>query len=284
MAGAKQLKGINMPANRKGKTSDDSTEDYRLLEVIGEGGFGITHKAEHIKTGKLVCLKEAINLDAEDEELLIEEARNMWDLRHYGIPAVRDIIRMPNGHLALVMSYIEGKDLAHVIREHYPNGLDPEHVAWIAERVFNVLKYLHMHGVVHGDMKPQQIMVQPDIHGIVLVDYGLAMVKPKSKDESKGYTPYFCAPEQMEGKPLIPQTDLYGLGMTMIFALGGDVQNVRVPSDTPKEMVKLIKRLIRLDTRQRPEVWTREDLCETIKQVREADFGRKVSGMKPLTF
>jgi eukaryotic-like serine/threonine-protein kinase len=258
--------------------------NYRLLNKIAEGGFGETYRAEHLVTGQLSCVKWAtgIDVDPETEALLVEEAKSMWDLRHYGIPAIRDLIRMPDKKLGLVMSYVDGLTLAQIIEKNYPSGIEPEHVAWITERCLNVLKYLHLHGVVHGDVKPQNIIIQPESHTVVLLDYGLSLIKPRAKTEAKGYTPYFCAPEQMDFKTPIPETDLYGLGMTMIFALGGDVAHIKVPETTPPAMCDFIKEMIRRDPMRRPKVWEKVDLCETIREVRTKDFGRVASGMKPL--
>lgn len=253
---------------------------YKLLDKIAEGGFGITYKAIDITVDELVCIKHATNVSPEDEALLIAEAKAMWGLRHFSIPSIKHVLRMPDDSLSLVMDYIPGETLAQII-ERLGKGLDAEHVAWIAQRVLNVMKYLHMHGVIHGDIKPQNIIVQKDSHTVVLVDYGLSAVKPTSKTEAKGYTPYFASPEQIDGKTLIPETDLYGLGMTMIFALGGDVAHVSVPDSTPPALMQFIKNLIRRDPMKRPRVWD-VDLCEEIEKVRVADFRRSSSGMKPL--
>lgn len=258
--------------------------DYRIVRQIAEGGFGVTYEAENIELGTPVCIKHALHVGPEDEALLMAEAKSIWDLRHWGIPAIRSILRMPDKSLALVMSYVPGPTLAQLITNKYKDGLDAEHVAWIAERCLNTLQYLHLHGVVHGDMKPQNIIIQNDTHTVTLVDYGLAQVKPSSKTEAKGYTPYFAAPEQIEGKPLLPQTDLYGLGMSMIFALGGDVAAVKVPGNTPDNLSKFIKELIRREPLRRPDVWQKDNLCETIKEIRQKDFGRTASGMKALKF
>lgn len=266
--------------------------EYKFIEKIAEGGFGETYKAVHTLNGKLACIKYALNLSPEDEAMLIDEAGTIWDLRHYGIPACKGLLRMPDNKLSLVMSYVPGLTLAQYVEEHYPTGMDPEHVAWITERVLNILKYLHMHGVVHGDVKPQNIIVEAEKHTVVLVDYGLSQIKPSAKSGVKGYTPYFAAPEQITENPLtkelepsenppLPETDLYGLGISMIFALGGDVAHINVPSTVPPEMVKFIKSLIRRDPLKRPKVWT-TDLCEVIKEVRQKDFGRTASNMKPL--
>jgi serine/threonine protein kinase len=267
---------------------------YSLLEKIGEGGFGETWKVRHNALGTLACLKYAINVTPEDESLLLEEAKSMWELRHYSIPAIRDLVKMDDGKIALVMSYVPGPTLAQLVENNYPNGMDPEHVAWITERCLNVLYYLHHHGVIHGDVKPQNIIVEPEKHTVVMVDYGLSIVKPKRGTPTKGYTPYFAAPEQMaynaatkeyepSNTPPIPQTDLYGLGMTMIFALGGDVANVSIDgSKCPREMMNFIKSLIRRNPLKRPDVWENVNLCDTIRDVRMKDFGRVNSGMKPL--
>jgi len=255
--------------------------NYRIMEKIASGGFGTTYKGEHISTGCRVCIKHASNISALDEQLLLDEARACWDLRHWGIPCMRDILRMPDDSLALVMSYVPGRTIAQIIEEEYPQGLDPEHVAWITDRALNTLKYLHFNGVVHGDVKPGNIIIQNDSHALVLVDYGLSAIKPTSKDAAKGYTPYFAPPEQMLGGPLVPESDFFGLGMTMVYALGGDVEHVKVPGGTPEAMCGLIKKLIRREVLSRPN-WKTEDLCQTIEKVRLEDFGRSTSGFKPL--
>jgi len=256
--------------------------NYRILKQIAEGGFGITYEAEHIGTGCTVCIKHASHISASDEALLLSEARSCWDLRHWGIPAMRDILTMPDKSLALVMSYVPGPTLAEILEKpKYQNGLDPEHVAWITDRCLNILKYLHFNGVVHGDVKPQNIIIQPTDHTAVLVDYGLSAVKPSRKDGAKEFTPLFAAPEQEMGGVLLPQSDFYSLAMTMIFALGGDIEHIKVPGTTPNGMCGFIKRLIKREVLSRPD-WKEEDLCETFREIREGDFGRTYSNMKPL--
>lgn len=257
--------------------------EYRIVSKIADGGFGVTYRAEHLTLGTPVCIKHASHVSPADEELLLDEARAMWDLRHYGVPAVRDLIRLPDSSLALVMSYIPGRTVSEIrdlsCHEH---GMDPEHVAWIGERCLNVLKYLHMeHGVIHGDVKPQNIIVQNDTHTVVMVDYGLSQIKPTRSDTAKGYTPYFAAPEQVAGQIPIPETDFYGLAMTMVYALGGDVVRIKVPEAVPDPLCQFIKRLLRRDPLSRPR-WETEDLVETMRIVRRESFGRTHSNMKPL--
>lgn len=257
--------------------------DYKLVSKIAEGGFGKTYKGEHLLTGQPVCIKHCSEISADSEMVLIEEAKAMWDLRHYAIPAVRNVVRLEDNSLALVMSYIPGPTLFQIVEKH--KRLDAEHVAWIAQRILNALIYLHNHGVVHGDIKPQNVIVQPDTHTVVLVDFGLSMVKPKGSDAAKGFTEMFAPPEQMTGQVLIPESDLYSLGMTMIFALSGDTRHVtarEVPSHVPDALCNFVRRLVVRDPLSRPRVWQQENLCETIEQVRQEAFGRTNSKMKPL--
>lgn len=252
---------------------------YRILKKIAEGGFGITYAAEHVFLKTPVCIKHASFVSPQDEELMKEEAKSIWDLRHWAIPAIREVVKLTDGSLALVMSYVPGPTLAEVVEKN--NGLEPEHVCWIAERVLNALRYLHFNSVVHGDVKPQNIIIQPDTHQVVLVDYGLSLVRPRKDTINKGYTPFFASPEQERGMPLLPESDLFSLGVTMIYALGGDTAARQVPASTPDPLCKFIKKLVAFSALNRPN-WTKEDLCQTLSDVREKAFGRRYSNMKPL--
>jgi len=253
--------------------------NYRVLSMIAEGGFGKTYKGEHVILKTPVCIKHGHKISPQDEELLCEEARAVWDLRHYGIPAVRDLFKLDDGSVTLVTSYVPGPTLEQVIKK--VKKLEPEDISWITTRALNVLKYLHYQGIVHGDLKPQNIIIQPEQHSVVLVDYGLSAIRPSGNDRNKGYTPGFASPEQESGKTLVPETDFYGLGMTMIYALGGDIDRKKVPEDTPDPLCHFIKRLIVRDVLSRPS-WDKEDLIETFEKVREQAFGRLHSGFKKI--
>lgn len=263
----------------KSKAKGKIIGNYRIIAEIAEGGFGRTYKGEHTSLGTPVCLKHASKISPQDEQLLMEEAKAIWDLRHYSIPSIRDILKMDDGSLVLVMSFIPGPTLQQAIEK--TTRLDPENVAWIAERVLNALKYIHFHGVVHGDMKPSNIIVQPDSHQVSIVDFGLSMIRPSRSDQAKGYTPHFAAPEQINCETLLPETDFFGLGMSMIAALGGNINARQVPDKTPNGLCGFIKKLIRHDISARPN-WQKEDLCKTIQEIRAKDFGRTSSGMKSL--
>ncbi|MBI5420854.1 MAG: protein kinase [Parcubacteria group bacterium] len=265
-----------------GKVIQGTSGAYRVIERISAGKFWHTYRGEHILLGKSVCIKHAMFVSAVFEEKLLREARVIWDIRHYSIPVARDIIRLEDGSLALVMSYIEGKTLATIIREH--GSLDSEHVAWIAERVLNVLNYLHDEGVVHGDVQPANVIVQASSHRLVLVDYGLALVKPTEKSGVDGFTPLFASPEAKGGGPLLPESDYFSLGMMMIYALLGEkifLIDQKIPANVPSALREFIERLIVSELHLRPDR-EKEDLFETIQKVRKQVFGRRRSEMKLL--
>jgi len=265
----------------------DMVGQYEVLEQIAEGGFGSTHKCRDTITGLLSCVKFCTNVPPEYYDLLVEEARIISDLRHYAIPAYRQLARRDDGSYALVMSYIEGPTLEKVVRK--AGRMDAEDVAWIAERVLNALKYLHYQGVIHGDIKPQNIIVQPERHMAVLVDFGLSAVRPTATTEAKGFTELFAPPEQVEGKPILPESDFYSLGITMLYALsGGDEDAVKrrlVPAQVPDALAAFIKQLIVRDVLRRPR-WpedpTKSDLIDQLRAVRKEAFGNERSQMKPI--
>lgn len=254
--------------------------NFEVLESIAEGGFGRTYKGEHNLTKEPVCIKHCSMISAAHDAVLIQEAKAIWDLRHYSLPVMRDLQRLDDGSLALIMSYIQGPTLEQVIEK--AGKLDAENVCWITERIFNALLYLHHHGVIHGDIKPQNIIIQPKTHSVVLIDFGLAMVKPSESTKSQGYTPVFAAPEQIAGKPLLPASDYYSVGMLMLYALtGGDekrLKNKQIPNSVPDILCDFIANLVNKDILKRPQ----SDLFDEFIEIRKTAFGRASSGMKPI--
>lgn len=251
---------------------------YRVLEAIAEGGFGSTYKGEHILTKDPVCIKHCSMISPAHDAILIQEMKSIWDLRHYAMPVMRDLQRLDDGSLALIMSYIPGFTLEQIVEK--AGKIEPETTAWITERILNALLYLHHHGVIHGDIKPQNIIIQPKSHSVVLVDFGLAMVKPGSSAKSIGYTPVFASPEQIAGKALLPASDYYSTGMLMVYALNGGkrMDKKQVPTTVPDPMVNFISSLTKSDVLSRPQ----QDLFEEFVKVRHDSFGRVRSGMKDI--
>ena len=259
--------------------------NHRFRSKIAEGGFGTTYRGEHLITGEAVCIKHCSAISTAHDEVLIQEARALGSLRHHAIPAMRDLDRMPDGSLALVMDFIPHPTIEQIVEKI--GKIDAETTAWITERILNALLFIHHHGVIHGDLKPQNVLVDGKEHAVSIVDFGLAQIKPTASSKSKGYTMYFAPPEQIESaegdtpKPLLPESDFYSLGKLMIYMLGGGLEAVKkniVPKDAPSILCEFIKRLTNPDPLCRP----RGDLVDEIRKLRVSAFGRARSGMKPI--
>ena len=251
--------------------------NYKIIKQIGEGGFGRTYEAKHLLLGKKACLKQNIYLSKEDEKLLREESKLLWDVHHHSLPAMRDYFKSPDGSCIMAMSFIEGKTLEHSVKKH--KAIHPEDVCWVTQRTLNALYYLHSMGIVHGDVKPPNLIIQPQIHNAVLVDYGLSCLRPKRLSTAIGYTEVFAAPEITEGKPPLPESDLYSLGLTMMYALGGDPIGKSIPDHVRKPLREFCHDLVRYNAVDRPN-WKKQDLVKRLSEIRYESFGRRHSSDK----
>jgi serine/threonine protein kinase len=248
--------------------------NYDIVRLIGEGGFGRTYEARHRFLDEKACLKQNINVTDTDAELLRREAKLLWNVHHTSLPAMRDYFSLNDGSYALVMSFIEGKTLEHSVKKH--TAIHPEDVCWMTQRILNALHYLHSMGIVHGDVKPNNIIVQPQVHNAVLVDYGLSSLRPKANSQAVGYTTIFAAPEIMTGKPPLPESDIYSLGLTLMYALGGDPVTKAIPDHVPDPIQKFCRELSNHNPLDRPN-WDKQDLVARVSDIREEVFGRRHS-------
>ncbi|MDO8260329.1 MAG: serine/threonine-protein kinase [Candidatus Magasanikbacteria bacterium] len=257
--------------------------NYEVIKELGEGGFATTYLVKHLILGVDACLKQNLEISPEDESLLIKEARLLWNIHHHSLPTLRDFLRCEDGSYALIMSFVKGKDLFKFNGEEKPRQMNLEDVCWITQRLLNAIHYLNYQGIVHGDIKPHNIMLTADEegnsdHNAVLVDYGLSTFKPGRKSRCLGCSPAFAAPEQLEGKAPLPETDIYGLGISMLYALGGDIGAKTIPESVPKKMRVFFQKMIVRDIDMRPK--SAGDLIRPLSDLREELFGRRSSGRK----
>lgn len=247
--------------------------NYRVEKMIAEGGFGRVFQARHVTLNTPACLKRSKENNPAHVELLKQEARLLWKLcDHHSIPHAKDFMMLPDGTGLMVMSYIDGEPLDRLILPHAEPGV--EETAWVVERLLSALYYCHYHGVIHGDIKPGNIMVERRKHDIKLIDFGLAAHRPGSGSAPMGYTELYSAPELKEGKPPIPETDLYGAGMVLLCMLGGDPFTKLVPDGVPEPMAAFCEALLRKNPMERPS-WEKTDLIGKWSDIRLEVFGRR---------
>ncbi len=198
-------------------------DGFTDVELIGRGATSWVYKATETATGRVVALKRLARHLVRDAEALARFRREiaaLARLRHPGIAAVYEVITWDRDP-TVVMEYLPGEDLKERIARlgHLP----ADEVERIARDLFEILGFAHGAGIVHRDVKPQNIRRLPDGR-IVLLDFGSARLDASSQLTTTGATvgtPEYMAPELFAGSAYDPRGDLYGAGATLYECLTG---------------------------------------------------------------
>ncbi|GEM_PF-1950794 len=208
-------------------------ERYRVLRVLGEGATAIVFEAEDLVSGRLVAIKQIRANLPNPQEILSRfhmEAHVGGILSTPHVAQVYGTGKLADGAPYMVMERLFGETLA----KRLERGTLPLHqVVDLGLQILDALEVVHEAGVLHRDIKPQNVMLQPDDErGVLvkLVDFGICKrVLPEWKDLSltlDGHivgTPHYMAPEQLLGDPTDERTDVYAVGVLLYEALTGDV-------------------------------------------------------------
>lgn len=203
---------------------------YRLIRQIGEGGSGSVYEAEQAlgdsrRSVAVKLLTEEASHDPATKARFHREAATIAKLSHENTVRLYDFGETETGTLFLVMEYLEGRSLAQVLEQQGP--LPPERMLRIANQVAASLEEAHGLGIVHRDVKPDNILLldsrasREDV--IKLVDFGIAKGEPaqgssQTKVTALGSfvgTPAYMSPELFRGQPATARSDLYALGVTL---------------------------------------------------------------------
>ncbi len=219
---------------------------YLILDLISVGGMGRVYRAEQRVLGRTVAVKiihPHLLSDENSSVRFLTEARAASQLNHPNSVSVIDFGKTKDGQPYLVMEFLRGKDLALVAYEEGP--LPFARVVEILRQVLMALADAHEIGIIHRDMKPENVIVERMRRGgdlVKVVDFGLAKLKYEDKGTgvtSPGIvcgTPDYMAPEQGRGDPLDGRTDVYAVGVILFQLLTG-----RLPfeSDNPTQVVMM---------------------------------------------
>jgi ankyrin repeat protein len=232
---------LDTPPDEAPQVSDLIADRYRILGVLGQGGVGITYRAEDLQTGQTVALKSLSLQSMQDWkqlELFEREAQTLKQLDHPGIPKYLDYFHVDTAGdrmFYIVQQLAEGESLAELVNRGW-RSTEAE-VKAIAEQLLEILAYLHSlePPVIHRDIKPQNIIRRADGR-VYLVDFG-AVQNTYCNTFMRGSTVVgtfgYMAPEQFRGQA-VPATDFYGLAATLLFLL-----TWRSPADIPQDRLRL---------------------------------------------
>jgi len=194
---------------------------YRISDVLGRGSTALVLRARHEIIDREVAIKlfKTEHMETADAEALVEEARTYAKINHPNVVGLYEVGRV-HRRIYYVMELVEGRTLYEMIRRR---GMIPEkETLAYAREVVRALEAFREAGLVHRDVKPQNIMITRD--GVAkLTDLGLAkeVDRPDANPDAIYGTPHTIAPEQATGGKLDIRTDLYGLGATIYYALTG---------------------------------------------------------------
>jgi len=205
---------------------------YRVIRKLGEGGMGAVYLAEHVVIEKKIVLKVLAPELACREDLVarfLQEARSASRIGHENVIDISDFGQSAEGFVYIAMEYLEGKDLGQVLQAE--GALPWDRVREIVMQICRALRAAHDKGIVHRDMKPENIFLirregRPEF--VKILDFGIAKIMgldPKGPRLTRAGmifgTPEYMAPEQAEGKDADHRADVYALGCIIYHLMTG---------------------------------------------------------------
>ena len=213
---------------------------YKVIKLLGEGGMGQVYLAEHSAIEKRIALKVLRAEYAHKGEIVTrfqQEAISASRIKHPNVLDVFDFGQLENGCFYLAMEFLEGNDLADELQR--ARVLTAPRALPIAMQICRALAAAHAKGVVHRDMKPENVFLQRTGDGeeiVKIVDFGIAQLKPSNEEAAAASThrrltrtgmifgtPEYMAPEQASGKHADLRCDVYAVGIILYELFTGTV-------------------------------------------------------------
>jgi len=198
---------------------------YKLVDYLGQGGMSLVYRALDIRTGHSVAvkiLKSEYNNDAEFLERFQREAHAAGRMSHHNIVNLLDV-GTEGEFRYLVLEYISGNTLKDIIKEK--GMLNPNTAIQITIRILSALQHAHDNGIIHRDIKPQNVLVNTNGH-IKVADFGIARItntKTISKGDMVIGSVHYSSPEQARGNVVEATSDIYSTGIVLYEMLTGRV-------------------------------------------------------------
>ena len=195
---------------------------YELECEIGRGGMGIVYRARDLRLDRRVAVKTLPTHLANDDvvrERFLREARTAGSLSHQHIVPIHSADEL-GGHVFFVMGYVDGESLAQRIRT--AGSLDAAEVVRTLTDVADALGYAHRRGVIHRDVKAENILLDAATGSALVTDFGIARLAEAAPLTATGQvlgTVHYLSPEQVSGEAVDARSDIYSLGVVGFFAL-----------------------------------------------------------------
>ena len=210
---------------------------YRVLQRLGSGGMADVYCAEDTQLGRRVALKLLYRRFAEDAEFVERfrrEASSAAGLQHPNIVGVFDRGEW-DGTYYIAMEFLDGRTLKQLVREH--GAMAPDDAVAITLQVLRAAGFAHRRGVVHRDIKPHNVILDEEGRAKV-TDFGIARAGASDMTETGSImgTAQYLSPEQAQGQPVSPRSDLYSIGVMLYELVTG-----RVPFDAESPVTIALK-------------------------------------------
>lgn len=211
---------------------------YDLVREIGRGGMGIVYLARDVRLDRSVAIKTLpahLVHDPIVRERFLREARTAANLSHQNIVPVHRADDL-GGYVFFVMGFVDGDSVAQRIRSL--GRIDQREFLHQMRDVALALDYAHSRGVVHRDIKAENILIDRATGRAMVTDFGIARLAEAAPLTATGQvlgTVYYLSPEQVAGEPIDGRSDIYALGVAAFFALSG-----RFPFDAPLASAVLV--------------------------------------------
>jgi serine/threonine-protein kinase len=206
---------------------------YRLTKLLGAGGMGEVYIGEHVSITKKVAVKLLHPEISTNREAVIrfeQEAKSASSIGHDNIVRIDDFDHTPDGRVYLLMEFLQGESLSEAMAAR--GGIDPMRALVVMIQVCNGLGAAHAKGIIHRDMKPENVFLTRRSDGgevAKILDFGIAKVKGTDNNDSLTKTgtvfgtPHYMSPEQALGQKLDHRADIYSVGVMLFEIFTGQV-------------------------------------------------------------
>ena len=263
---------------------------FEIIHRIGKGAGAVIYSAQQLTTRRKVAIKHVVRHGSQDDRL-IEQAENEFEvsrnLKHPYLRQCFDLIRsrrwLKTSELFLVMELVEGQRLDEIYANDRPKNF--VEVTSLFIRIAEGLLALHVAGFAHADIKPNNILIQPN-GAPKIIDFGQSCRLGHTKERIQG-TPDYIAPEQVQLRPIDQRTDIYNLGATMYWLVTGLAFSTVLPfAPTGMKKIELESRRANLPPQDLnpavPVPLSRliMECCEHDKEARPRDMNRLITRLE----